>query len=760
MWKALRIILSFFLSLNLLLSGLFAGSAPVVSMPETETGAYGQYVDLFTGTGGYPWMCGMLSPAATVPFGCVRLGPDTSAIGGLTLFKTNTSGYYYEHRHMLGFSMSRLSGTGARDYGMFRVTPAAGGSPSAKPKALVFSHNNETAAPGYYAVYLPGAGSLCEMTATAHAGMQRYTFRTDRNAKLYFDAAAVISGGEYWGAEVHADPGQHSLTAQITLDATFSGRYGGLTVYCYAQWDADVESITAHTKDGDVKNQTFAAGDGAGLLLDFGSRKNQPVTFCAGISFVSVENAKENLEAEIGDRAFDAVRAEAKDKWETALSAVRVSAPEETKKTFYTMLYHTIIMPTDFTDVSGEYLGFDGAVHTAEGFTYRTDISLWDTCRNIHSLYTLIAPEIQKDCIESLLLMARQGGVLPRWPMGNGYTGSMFGNPANILLAESCLKGLDFDLEAAYEAVKRSTDGTHPGKAERDGADLYNEYGFLPADLAPRQSVSRTIEYAWEDAAAATLAEALGFTEDAAMYRARSMNYKNLWDDETKYFRAKNSDGSWGRLIPGISSFFDDIFGTSYFEAYCEGSAKQWRWGALHDPQGLIALFGDPAFFTAELEAFMKDAAPSRAFIDPGAGFWIGNQHDIHTPYLFNEAGRPDLTQKWVRWTLTDRFSTDIDGLDGNDDGGTTSAWYVFSALGFYPIAGTDSYWIGSPLIDSASLTLENGKILQIKVQNQGERNCYVSSVTLNGEPLTGVRFAHSAIRNGGEIVFTMSDRP
>ena len=740
MLRIFRIILSFFLTFELLFGGLTAGGGAVYDMPDPGAGAYGRYVDAFVGTGGIPWVCGMLSPAASVPFGAVRVGPDTCAAGGLAMIKLNTSGYYYEHRHMLGFSMSRLSGTGARDYGMFRVTPAAGRA----EKALAYSHRNETAAPGYYAVYLPAAAALCEMTATAHAAVERYTFRTDRAASLYVDAASCLSGGETENTSIEADPAARCLTAQTTLRETFTDRYGGLTVYLYAEWDVPAET----------------ENDGTGVRLRFGEIRDRAVTLRMGLSFLSAEQAKKNLEAEVGQDGFDAVRAAAGETWEARLSAVDADADENTKTVFYTALYHAMLMPTDFTEAGGVYLGFDGNAHTAEGFTYRTDVSLWDTCRNVHALYTLLAPEIQRDCVESLLRMAEQGGVLPRWPMGAGYTGSMFGNPANLTLTESYLKGVPFDAEKAYRFMLDSSAVEHPGKDSRDDAALYEAYGYLPEDLSGDDSVSKTLEYAWEDAATATLAAALGHDEDAALYAARAQNYRNLWDPQTRYFRAKNSDGSWGRLIPHMTSFFDDIFGTKLFRPYCEGSAAQWRWSVQQDVPGLIDLFGSPEDFVKELESFMRAAAPTRAAIDPGAGYWIGNQHDMHAAYLFAEAGRPDLTQKWVRWTLKNRFSDDVDGLDGNDDGGTLSAWYVFSALGFYPDAGTDRYRIGSPCVNGATLTLGNGRTLTVRAENQSEKNVYVSSVTLNGAPVSGPFLTHEQLAAGGELVFTMSAQP
>ena len=719
MLAILRRFISIFIAFEMLFGSAFAKGDVKVKFPEYAVGEKCACVDAFIGTGGIPWMCGMLSPAAQTPFGCVRVGPDTCTVGGGAKIKTNTSGYYYEHRHLLGFSLSRLSGTGARDYEMFRVTPAAGKT-AGRPAAAAFSHRDEKASPGYYGVYLPGAAALCEMTASAHAAVQRYTFHTDKEACLYLDAASGTGGDPAKDAAIAVDPATDSLTAYCRVDGAFSGRYGGLPVWCYAEWDAPLASVTAHTAEGDGEALT-AEGEEAGVWLKFGGEKGQTVTLKLGISFISPELARENLRAEIGDADFDAVRQTAADAWETRLSAVTVNADGNTKEIFYTALYHAMAMPTDFTEADGTYRGFDGQAHPAEGFTYRTDLSLWDTARCVHSLYTLIAPDVQRDTLESLLKMAEQGGVLPRWPQGSGYTGSMFGNPANIVFAESALKGLDFDVEQAYEAVKASSTGKYPGKDERDDAALYEQYGYVPDDLARRYSVSETLEYAWEDAATAALAELLGKADEAALYRERAGYYRNLWDPETKYFRPKNSDGSWGDVHPWHSSFYDDIFGTKLSKAYCEGSARHWRWFAPQDPEGLIALFGGSDVFVKELNDFMEDASCASPAVDPGTGYWIGNQHDIQTPYLFNDAGRPDLTQQWVRWTLKNRFSADVDGLDGNDDGGTISSWYVFSALGFYPIAGTDRYWIGSPCVNGATVALPEGKTLTVTVENQSE---------------------------------------
>ncbi len=751
MWKIIRIIVSVFLSVETLFTGMFTGvSLKNVKVPQVEQGEYGQFVDPFIGTGGTPWTCGMLSPAATIPFGSVRLGPDTAFIGGNYIFKTNTSGYYYEHGHIKGFSHSRLSGTGAEDYGCFRVTPAVGNN---APKAMPYSHSKETASPGYYAVYLPTVGCMAELTADIHTGVHRYTFFDSDDARLYIDVTSVAANCSAYGGYVKYDEKNNILTGGCTLDAVFSGRYGGLPVFFAAVADKPILSYKINSSETDC-----------GIDLNFGELKNQSVELKLAISFVSEENALLNLKAETDGLSFDDVRQNASNNWEERLSSIKIDTKDkEIKTVFYTALYHSMIMPTNFTDVNGEYLGFDKKPAVAQGYTYRTDMSMWDTCRTTHPLYTLIAHEIQTDCLKSLVQMAQSGaGVIPRWPMGAGYTSSMLGDPSNIVITESYLKGItDFDVESAYEFMKNSSDNA----VKKDGrkyVELYNEYGYVPQDIANgTYSVSHTLEYAWEDAAIADLAKALGKTHEAEKYAAKSMYYKNVFNPKTKYFQARNSDGSFvWNFNPHITSFYDAIMIKKFADCYCEGGARHWRWSAIHDIDGMIELFGSKEYFVSELEEFMKDASLTRAAVDPGDGYWIGNQHDIHTPYLFSNAGRPDLTQKWVRWTLKNRFSDDINGLDGNDDGGTISSWYVFSALGFYPLAGTDKYWIGSPNIDNAEIKLSNGKTLKITANNQGDKNVYVSSVTLNNEKLEGCYITHSQLMNGGELVFTMSRFP
>jgi predicted alpha-1,2-mannosidase len=542
----------------------------------------------------------------------------------------------------------------------------------------------------------------------------------------------------------------------------FPGRYGGLKGYFVARFNQPLKSYATWSGGETVEGRAEAAGDDAGAVLNFGNAAGKPVELMVGISFVSLENARENLEAEAGGKRFDELRAAVRSDWDSWLSRVRIESPSaEIKTIFYTNLYHSMIMPTNFTDVNGQYLGFEEEVGTAEDFTYRTDMSIWDTFRSEHPLLLLIAPEIQRDSLKSIIRMARSSGHLPRWPSGGGEADSMFGSPADMLVAESYLKGMtDFEVEEAYDYMKVTAAApVKDGSGGRDYITDYNAYGYVPADAAAC-SVSHTLEYAWADGSIALLADALGKTEDAALFRARSMNYKNVFNPATKYFQGRNKDGSWTEpFSPYLTTYYDDIFGLRLSAAYEEGGARHWRWTAVQDTQGLIDLFGRD-YFVSELNQFMKDAAPNRAALNPGSGYWQGNQHDMHAIYLFDDAGRPELTQKWVRWALTERYSGDRNGLDGNDDGGTLGSWYVFSAVGLYPAAGTDRYWLGSPIVDKAVLHLGGGKTLTVIAENQSEKNMYVQSAVLNGVKLSAPCVLHSQIKEGGTLVVQMGSKP
>ncbi len=754
-----------FLSLTILFSSLFTtGKLPKsIVMPDLKPGVYGQWVDPFIGTGGIPWACAMLFPGATSPFGMVRLSPDTTFPGGINPFTCGTAGYYYGHNYLWGFSHNRLSGTGATDLGQFRVTPAIGKvNPADRLKnPLIFSHEQEEAAPGYYAVNLPSINCMAELTSTDHTGVHRYTFGSEKDAHILIDATSFLRDGKASEGKIKIIPDAMEIEGEARVLTGFASRYGGLKGYFVARFNKPFSSYSTWSNGITSAGSTVAGGDDAGADINFGNIKNQPVELKIGISFVSLENARLNLETEAGKLDFEGVRDAARKAWDQSLSKIKIETPDnEIKTIFYTALYHAMIMPSDFTDVNGQYLGFKGEIGKADGYTYRTDMSIWDTFRTEHPLLNLIAPDIQRDCLKSLVRMARIDGSLPRWPSGGGETGSMFGTPADMVIAESYLKGItDFEVEEAYTFMKATALETTESGGSNTDIQALNKYGYVPADLQDI-SVSKTLELAWADGSIALLAKALGKLEDYALFTNKSMSYKNIFNPKTKYFQGKNTDGSWQEpLIPNFTSYYDQILPKKVSEAYCEGGARHWRWSVPQDTKGLVELFGQKTFVN-ELNDFMSDASKDRAALNPGSGYWQGNQHDIHAPYLFDDAGRPDLTQKWVRWALAERHSTDVNGLDGNDDGGTLSSWYIFSAMGLYPVAGTDRYWLGSPNIDKAEINLGNGKALTVIAENQSAKNIYVQKAILNGIKLDTPSIVHSQIADGGTLVFVMGKTP
>ncbi|MBX3176537.1 MAG: GH92 family glycosyl hydrolase [Candidatus Hydrogenedentes bacterium] len=738
--------------------GLDTGIAP---------GALGAEVDPFIATGGVSWMCGHNSPAATVPFGMVRLAPDTASLftnqQGL-----NRSGYFYGDNKILGFSHTRLLGADALEGGVFRILPAteplAGGAPEDERFAR-FSHRQETAFPGYYAVRLPRDNILAELTATARTGVHRYTFPPGATPHLMLDATSTIADRRSERGRITIHPDRRRVEGSVRIFGSFSGRYGGLDVYFVAEFSAPFESYGVWSGNVFQPGERAAEGDSAGADLGFAASDSaQAVEVRLALSYVSVENARENLDAEALGKSFESIYAEARDRWEERLGRIRIEGGTESqRRIFYTALYRAFQMPTTFNDVNGEYTGFDKAVHTVEeGATYYTDMSLWDSFRTVHPLYNLIARGDQRDMMASLVAMGKAGGSLPRWPSGAGYTNCMFGTPADIAVSEAWLKGVrDFDIEAAYEMMRRTaTTGPPEGTRfrGREGLAEYRAHGYCPSDVMS-ESVSATLEYAWCDHALSLLAADLGRAEDAALFAKGAHAYRNLWDPDRQFFVPRDSTGSFAEVFdPLVLSYTDS--GRKYTRDFVEGSPMMWRWAVPFDGEGLVALFPNPEKFVAELEDYLKKSNRGAGKWHPGVHYWHGNEPYFHAAYLFNAAGRPDLTGKWVRHILETKYTDDYVGLDGNDDGGTMSAWYVFSALGFYPIAGTPRYEIGAPLFPRAAIDLGNGSELVVIAENAGPENPFVQSIHLNGKHLLETHLMHDAIADGGELRFKMGPRP
>lgn len=743
----------------------YRNTLPMGKLKPSNVEELGHYVNPFIGTGGWYWVCAHNFPGASVPFGMVRLSPDTWS----TVFRRkalNTSGYYYPDNRITGFSHTRLAGTGATDGGHFRVIPAAGDHPwinYLEGNHLPFRHRDETAWPGYYSVKLQKPAVLAELTSTMRTGVHRYTFPKGVRPQLLLDICSALGDKRAEEAKVTVNPQTGELEGEVRTYGTFSGRYEGIKVYFYARVDKPVAEATLWNGDSTLTGRLKGEGSLLGVSLTFNAvEKEQQIGLKIGLSHVSIANARMNLEAETSGKSFDDIVAEAAHTWEEKLSLIRLEGGSEREKMiFYTALYRSFQMPTLFQDVNREYLGFDKQVHRAEDFNYYTDMSLWDTFRTLHPLYTLIAREEQRDMLVSLVKMKEQGGWLPRWPSGNGYTNSMLGSPADMVISESYQKGIrDFDVLSAYEGMKKVALGPVPPGSSfsgRRGIEHCRESGYCPSDKMS-QAVSRTLEYAWADYAIALLADSLGFREDAALFYQLAGNYKNTWNPATKYFQPRDSEGNFQEPFKPLLLTYTDI-NKKHTDDYVEGSALQWRFAVPFDPGGLIGLFGGKDSFVAELESFFARSNPAMSRWYPGSCYWHGNEPDIHAAFLFNGAGRPGLTQKWSRWILDNKYDVTANGLDGNDDGATLSSWYIFGALGLYPIAGTDIYQLGSPLFRKAVVSMGD-KTLEIIAGNYSPKNRYVRQVSLNHKILDKWQVKHHELMEGGILRFEMSDIP
>lgn len=728
-----------------------------------KPGEFGKWVDPFIGTGGVPWVCAYNSPAAMTPFGMVRLGPDTASLfvneQGL-----NASGYFYGDNKIVGFSHTRLLGADALEGGHFRVTPANAStleSTRLKERFPKFSHAEERAFPGFYAVRLPTDDILVELTTTPRVGIHRYTFRGSETPHLLIDVTSHLGDGRTQNGTIRVLPELSRLEGSVRTFGSFASRYDGLDVYFSASVNPPIAGYKIW-KDGALLEGSATHGEKVVVNLEFEPQTDETVIeLRLALSYTSMDNARMNLEMETANRTFEEIQNYSASAWESILSRIRIEGgAEKQRRIFYTALCRAFQMPTTFHDTNGEYRGFDREIHSASGFAYYTDFSLWDTFRTVHPLYNLIAPTEQRDMMVSLLEMAKTGGCFPRWPAGYGYTNCMFGTPADIAVTEAYLKGIrDFDIEAAYEKLRQTAITGKPARsrfAGRERLEAYQDLGYCPSERMSK-AVAQTLEFSYSDYALAQLARALGREKDAAQLEKQSQSYRNVWNPETQYFQPRDSEGNFQPFDPLLLSYTDRE--GKLTNAYCEGSALQWRWAVPFDPEGLISLFDSKETFVSELEAYFENTTEVLGKWNPGPYYWHGNEPYIHAAYLFNWAGRPDLSQKWVRWILEKKYSDDYVGLDGNDDGGTLSAWYVLSSLGIYPIAGTTRYEIGSPIFERSILDLGKAT-LEIVAENQGPENLYVQRVVLNGERLERTWFSHEAIANGGKLIFEMGSAP
>jgi len=704
------------------------------------------------GTGGH----GHTYPGATVPFGYVQVSPYTRTEGW-----DACSGYHYADSSIMGFSHTHLSGTGCADLGDLLVTPVTGSLDTpqgytpleAKRFLSAFSHDNETATPGYYKVTLDKYGVTAELTATAHAAMHRYAFPANEAAQQHL-VLDLVHG-------LSSKPIEACLKIEDKNTLTGYRRSGGWangkTVYFVVESSLPFSGFGLEVDGKPLPGaQSEAKGPNVRGHVDY---KAARVVLRVGLSPVSLEGARKNLAAEIGAKDFDAVRAEARAAWNEYLSRITVeSSDRNLRQTFYSTYYHTATAPTVYNDADGTYIGPDRKVHEHPGFNYYSTFSLWDTYRAEHPLMTLVQPGRVNDFVQSMLASYQQSEehVLPMWPLACCETWCMIGYHSAPVIADAYAKGFrGFDAELAFAAMKKTATDA------RNHQDQYQKLGYVPAETGKRtEATSRTLEFAYDDWCIAQMAKALGKTDDAALFAKRAQNYKNVFDPAAGFFRGKQADGSWRDPFDPKAVSFDD---------YTEANGWQYTFGVQQDVPGMMALYGGSQAFISKLDGlFNEDSAVGDYLIDVSGligQYAHGNEPCHHIAYLYALAGAQYKTAYHVRQIMLTQYENVPDGICGNDDCGQISAWYVWSALGLYPVnPASGVYVIGSPTLEKATIHLDpkyyKGGEFTIIAHNVSRQNGYIKSAKLNGQPLERPWITHEEIVRGGKLEFEMDIQP
>jgi predicted alpha-1,2-mannosidase len=718
---------------------------------------------------------GKTFPGAATPFGLVQLSPDTITGGD------NGPGYSYEHKTIEGFSFTHMSGIGwYGDFGNFLVMPTTGRlktergiNDSGDGYRSRFSHDTEIAQAGYYAVTLDDYGIRTEATAAPHAGILRFSFPQNGQSRVQIDLARRIGGTSTRQYVKVVD--DHTIQGWMKCPPEGGGWGDGVgkanyTVYFYAQfsrsitncgvWSAEIPAGWTRKRE-DIESQRYRdvvaaakilegckemEGDHLGFFSEFATRDKEQVLVKAGISFVDLAGAKENLEHDIPGWDFDAVRAQATALWKKALANVSVKGGTDAqRRAFATAIYHSMLDPRAYSDVNANYTGADGRVHRAKDFTYRTIFSGWDDFRSEYTFLSLVRPDVMNDMVNSLMEQAELSGngYLSRWEIATAESGCMIGDPAVSVFAEAYLKGIrGYDVQKAFELCLQTVDlkkenGNHRQEDQR--------LGFVPG------SISSTLENAYFDYCAGRFAEALGKSDDAQRLMKRSQNYRHIYDPTVGNMRAKNADGSWT----------DWQGATTSGQGCVESNPYQQGWFVPQDVAGLIDLMGRD-YFVNYLTTFFEKTPLTFGWNDYCNH---ANEPVHHTAYLFAYAGKPWLTQKWSRIIMDHAYGDGVKGLCGNEDVGQMSAWYILSAIGFHPVSPVDGvYIIGSPLFEEVTIRLDSryypGKTFTVKTRNNSAQNIYVQSAMLNGKPLNRAWLRHSEVVAGGTLELVMGASP
>ena len=721
-----------------------------------------QYVNTFIGTGGH----GHTFPGATVPYGMVQLSPDTRTIGW-----DACGGYHYTDNSIIGFSHTHLSGTGISDLGDILFMPFSG-----KPKLVAgtpedpdsgyrsrFSHQDEKAEPGYYAVKLLDYNINAELTTTARAGFHRYKYNTAGQSGIIIDLSHTIYADKNPNHEIRI-----INNTEIQGFKKSSGWAEDQSVFFHAKFNKPFR-YTFYENGKKLDASQIAKSKNLQVVLEFDIKKGEEVLAKVGISSVDNRGAKQNLEKEIPAWDFNGVKKAAHQLWQNELNKINIKGGSEDEKTiFYTSLYHTSISPNVFSDVDYRYRGMDKKIKNSNGKNSYTVFSLWDTFRGFNPLKTILDPARETDFINSLIAKYDEGGILPMWELHGNYTGCMIGYHSISVIVDAYKKGIKgFDIEKAYKAMKESATFNRKGilfpsedVANRlmPKAKLYNEqFGFIPSDLE-RQSVSKALEYAYNDWCIAQMAKDLGKTEDYKIFMERSKKYTQYYDATTGFMRGKNQDGTWREP-------FDPRFSQHNTTDYTEGNAYQWSWFVPQDVEGLVKLMGGKTSFIKNLDNLFSTSSELTGGIVSSditgliGQYAHGNEPSHHITHLYNFVGESWKTQNLTDQIMKTLYFNNPNGLAGNEDCGQMSAWYVLNAMGFYSFCpGDTNYSIGRPLFDEVKIKLPNNSSFTVIAKNNSSKNKYIQSAKLNGKPMNKPFFSHDDILKGGILEFEMGE--
>lgn len=731
------------LSFGILL--LFSFSACVSQQPDAETECYAtEYVNPFIGTD----FTGNTYPGAQAPFGMVQLSPDNGLPGW-----NRISGYFYPDSTIAGFSHTHLSGTGAGDLYDISFMPVTLPYKEADaPLGIhsLFSHDEETASAGYYQVRLKDYDINVELTATERCGIQRYTF-PEADAAIFLNLRKAMN----WD---FTNDTRIEVVDSVTIQGyRFSDGWArDQHIYFRTRFSKPFASVQLDTaaviKDGK------RIGSSAIARFDFHTSAGEQILVTTAISGVSMEGAARNLAAEAPADDFDKYLAVTRKNWNEQLSKVEIKSNDiDEKVKFYTALYHSMLAPTIYSDVDGAYYGPDKQVHQADGWTNYSTFSLWDTYRAAHPLYTYIEPQRVNDMVKSFLAFSEQNGRLPVWNFYGSETDMMIGYHAVPVIVDAYLKGIgDFDPKKALAACVATANID-----EYRGIGLYKKYGYVPYDVTDHYnsenwSLSKTLEYAYDDYCIARMAEKLGEKQIADEFYKRSRNYKNVYNSQTTFMQPRNNKGS----------FIEDFSPDDYTPHICESNGWQYFWSVQQDVDGLISLVGGKERFAQKLDSmftYNPSADEDLPIFSTGmiGQYAHGNEPSHHVIYLFNAIGQPWKTQKYAAEVMHELYKNTPAGLCGNEDCGQMSAWYVFSAMGFYPVDPiSGKYEIGTPMYPEMKMHLANGKTFTILAPAVSKENIYIQSVKLDGKPYDKSYITHEQIMNGSIFEFEMGNKP